>query len=117
MVGVPDHVNSSIDFVGEVETYEVTLTAGQSYDFDVIGHLNGDSDFISPGLFDPTLTLTDTFGLGTQVFNDDGGPGFNSHIDYTATVTGTYTLSVAGFGDETGNYTLYTDNNVLEAVA
>jgi len=108
MVGVPDHVNSSIDFIGNVDIYEVSLTAGQSYQFDVTGHLNGDSDFISPGLLDPTLTLTDS--SGNQVaFDDDGGPGFNSHIDFTATDTGTYTLSVAGWGNETGDYTLYTE--------
>jgi hypothetical protein len=113
MVGVPERVNASIGSIGEVDTYEVDLTAGQTYHFDVIGHLNGDSDPTSPELFDPTLTLTAVTASGQSVFvfDDDGGPGFNSHIDFTAPEDGTYTLSVAGyeFTQEIGDYTLYTE--------
>jgi hypothetical protein len=115
MVGVPDHVNSSIEFNGDTDSYSVWLTAGSQYDFDVIGHPNNDTDGISPGMFDPTLTLTNPGDY--QLFYDDGGgPGFNSHIDFTAQYTGWHILTVAGWGSEQGDYTLYTDYNVLEHV-
>jgi len=110
MVAVPGNVTSSIRPIHDTDGYSVYLSAGQSYDFDVIGHPNGDHDSISPGIFDPTLTLTDSWGT-QRAFDDDGGPGFNSHIDYTADYTGWHTLTVAGYGDETGRYTLYTDYN------
>lgn len=113
MVAVPGQVNGRIDYNGDTDSFSVWLTSGSSYDFDVIGHRNGDSGPLSPGLLDPTLTVT---GHGQSRFDDDGGPGRNSHIDFTANSTGWYTLTVAGFSNEQGNYTLYTDNNVLEAV-
>jgi hypothetical protein len=112
-IGVPDSDYKSIDYNGDVNTYDVWLTAGQSYDFDVYGAYNGDSDSISPGIFDPTLTVTgpDLTDPNDDAYNDDiNYPiDFDSHIDFTAVSTGWYTLSVAGFGDETGSYTLSTN--------
>ena len=54
---IPDQYNTNIDYVGDVDTYDVYLTAGSEYDLDVYGWYNGDSDPISPGFFDPTLTV------------------------------------------------------------
>jgi hypothetical protein len=66
------------------------------------------SDAISPGIFDPTLSVTDPWG--TQVaYDDDGGTlDQDAHIDFTAGSSGWYTLTVAGYGNETGDYTLET---------
>jgi hypothetical protein len=109
MVGVPGHVNGTIDYNGETDDYRVYLHDGDSYEFDVYGKHNGDHDSTSPGRFDPTLTLS---YHGHQVaYNDDAdGPNDrNSHIDYTADHSGWYSLTVAGFGNEEGRYTLHTD--------
>jgi hypothetical protein len=109
MVAVPDQVSSNIGPSGDTDSYSVYLRAGHSYDFDVYGWGNGDHDHISPGIFDPTLTLT---GHGVHRFDDDGGAyDWDSHIDFTAGTTGWYTLTVAGYHNETGPYTLYTDYN------
>ena len=41
MVAVPGHVTSRIDPRGDTDSYSVHLSAGQSYDFDVVaGHLD-----------------------------------------------------------------------------
>jgi hypothetical protein len=110
MVGVPGHRDGAIDYNGETDEYRVYLHEGDSYDFDVHGRHNGDSDSTSPGRFDPTLTLSDSHG-NQVAFNDDvdGPNNRDSHIDYTADHDGWYTLTVAGFGDEEGRYHLSTD--------
>jgi serralysin len=103
-IGVPGSDVNSIDPIGGVDTYGVWLTGGQSYDFDAIGHY----DTSANGVFDPTLALTSPFG-NQVAFDDDGGAlDFDAHIDFTAGYSGYYTLAVAGFGDETGTYTLNT---------
>ncbi len=38
--------------------------------------------------------------------NDDGGPGLNSLVSFTATTTGTYYIDVSEFGSGTGDYSL-----------
>ena len=58
-------------------------------------------------LSDTTLALRNS--AGTQLaFNDDGGPGLDSRIEFTATAGGTYYLDVGGFSANTGTYTLST---------
>jgi len=75
---------------------QILLTAGQHYDFDVVG----------ASLRDPTLAVRDS--AGTQVaFNDDSRGTLNSHIDFTPTTSGAFYLDVAGFGTNTGSYTLF----------
>src|SRR3954466_11397743 len=82
MVGVPGHVNGTIDYNGETDDYRVYLHDGDSYEFDVYGQHNGDHDSHSPGRFDPSLTLS---YHGDQVAENDDADGpsdRNSHIDY-----------------------------------
>jgi|tagenome__1003787_1003787.scaffolds.fasta_scaffold18420099_1 hypothetical protein len=110
-IPVPGHVDAAINPSGDTDSYRVYLHNGDSYDFDVIGHANGDHDSISPGVFDPTLTLS---YHGNQVaYNDDANypSNLDSHIDYTANHSGWYTLTVAGYSNEHGGYSLYADHN------
>ena len=87
---VPSTAATDHDFL------QILLTAGQHYDFDVVG----------AGLRDPTLAVRDS--AGTQVaFNDDSRGTLNSHIDFTPTTSGAFYLDVAGFGTNTGSYTLF----------
>lgn len=54
---------------------------------------------------DSTLTLRDS--SGTQLaFDDDGGPGLYSQVDFALPVAGTYYFDVQAFGTRTGDYTL-----------
>ena len=74
-------------------------------------------------LTDTTLALRN--GAGAQVaFNDDGGPGLNSRIEFTASSGGMYFLDAGGFGTNTGTYTLATrvddvsdDINSIDSIA
>jgi serralysin len=98
-ISVPGSDYNSIDYDGDVDTYDVWLWGGSSYDFDVLG------DDV-----DPTLTVTSPFG--TQLASDDdSGVGLDSHIDFTPSYSGLYTLAVAGYGSDTGSYTLQTEYN------
>ena len=99
--------HSTIDYSGDVDTYRVYLAGGPgfAYDFDVDGGTDA-----SGGTFDPIVALYD--GNGTRVaIDDDSGPGLNAHIDYPGAGEGpisggNYTLVVAGYGSETGDYTV-----------
>jgi hypothetical protein len=87
----------TVDYGADQDIYPISLTAGESYIFDVTGGT----------LADPTLALHDANGVQLQ-FNDDGGPGLNSRVEFTAPSTGSYYLNVGSFGAGTGTYTLST---------
>jgi serralysin len=91
---------TSIESVGDQDTFGVHLQAGFSYDFETLTSASGGYT-----LNDTTLTLYDP--SGNQVAsNDDGGVGLASYIDnFQASVTGVYTLTVADHGNnDTGSY-------------
>ena len=101
-VTVGGSVSGVIDFTGDIDTIEVTLVAGQTYLFSLVG---------SGG-----TPVTDTFlsvfapGGALLVEDDDGGNGTFSVITITAAASGTYTLTAESFsnpGDPgTGGWTL-----------
>jgi hypothetical protein len=106
-IEVPGSNDNYIDYSGDVDTYRVYLPGLHSYEFDVFGGTDADG-----GTFDPTLALYD--GNGTQVaFDDDSGSGLDAHVDYWADSGGWYTLAVAGYGDDTGDYNLTTSADWL----
>ena len=87
---------------GAIETrrdhdwFRIVLTAGQSYQFTLIGGT----------LIDPYLYLRDSAGV-VIAEDDDGAGGFDSRIDYTAATGGTYYLDAAAFRNRyTGTYSL-----------
>lgn len=83
----------SITTLGQVLTFNISLTAGVQYFFEVEG-----SATLQGTLADPVATL---FLGGVQVaFNDDGGVGFNSRIVFTATTTGTHDIQIHEFGND-----------------
>jgi hypothetical protein len=96
-ISVPDTDHNSIDYDGDVDTYDVWLWGGSSYDFDVLG------DDV-----DPTLSVVSPLG-NELASDDDGGVGTDAHIDFTPGYSGWYTLEVAGYGSDTGSYTLATE--------
>ena len=87
-----------VDFSGDQDWHAVDLTAGQAYRI----NLNG----AGPGaLADALLRLYDSNGALIAI-NDDTGLSMNSELTFTASYSGTYYVSAAGFEDETGGYSL-----------
>ena len=79
----------------------VTLEAGQTYTFAMVG-VGATTDSLS----DPYLRLRDSSGAEIEA-SDDDGPGLNSTITFTATTSGTYYLDAQGYsGSVTGDYGL-----------
>jgi len=86
---------------GEIETaydqdwFAITLAPGETIDI----ALN------NTGGLDPYLYVYDANGVQVAR-NDDGGPGLNSAMTFTATTGGTYYVAAAGFSTRTGTYEL-----------
>jgi Ca2+-binding RTX toxin-like protein len=93
-------VDGSIDVPGEIDTYTLAVTAGETYMLSVYG--SGGT-----ALPDTFLALYDD-GANLVNFDDDGGSGVNSILTFTATYTGDYFIDISGFGSATGGYTLDT---------
>ncbi|NKN36663.1 protease [Agrobacterium sp. a22-2] len=85
--------------VSDHDWYRVSLTAGQTYTFALVG--TGGND-----LADALLQLRNASGAQIAI-DDDGGPGSNSTITFTATTSGTYYLDVGSYNDSySGQYGL-----------
>jgi Bacterial pre-peptidase C-terminal domain len=85
------NVNVSVDL--PAKTFLIKLTNGAKYRIDLIG----------PDL-DPVLAIQD--GTGKQIaFDDDGGEGLNSRLDFVAPADATYKFVCASLKG-TGNITL-----------
>jgi hypothetical protein len=96
-VGINASFQGDIQDTPDQDSINVSLVAGQNYIFDVHGTT----------LSDPTLALRNSAGVQVA-FNDDGGPGLDSRIEFTPAVSGAYSFDVGGFGASTGQYTLST---------
>ena len=95
-------VTAAIDFSGDIDLFDINLVAGQTYSFS----LAGSGSF---PLFDPLLTLR--LGDTAVASDDDGGIGLSSLLTFTATQSGTYQISAAGYPSSptsgpSGGYTL-----------
>lgn len=112
-VAVGGSQTGTIDVAGDQDWWSVTLTAGNTYDFQLNGRLVDDpatgpvaEEIVGPStLADPYLRLMNSAG-GEIMANDDGGSGLNSLLTYTPTSDGTHYLSAGAFGNLTGNYRL-----------
>jgi hypothetical protein len=92
-------IDSTLDFASDSDWYRVRLTEGQSYRFALSG--TGDNP-----VGDPLVRLRDSRGE-ELAFDDDGGDGLNSYLEFTAPRTGDYFVEARGFTDDaTGGYSL-----------
>ena len=69
---------------GTSDWVAITLTAGTTYSFGLVGIGAADS-----GVTDPLIGLRDSAGV-SLASNDDGGPGKSSSVTFTVTASGTY---------------------------
>jgi serralysin len=95
----------TINFSGDRDVHAVTLTAGQTYHFEMQGSPSGFGTVADAHL----RLMSDSLGTGTVLAqDDDGGVGFDSRIVYTPTTSGTYYLQAGEFGDNaTGAYRVF----------
>ncbi|MEM9319952.1 MAG: M10 family metallopeptidase C-terminal domain-containing protein, partial [Pseudomonadota bacterium] len=99
-ITVGDTFTGTLSSQGDRDWIAISLTAGDSYEFSLDGAGGGGS------LSDPILRLYDANGSQVAV-NDDGGPGLNSLLQFTANSTGTYFLAAGAYADNyTGSYQL-----------
>jgi len=90
---IGDVFSGTLSPTGDRDWVAVTFEAGTTYSISLRGIDSGGGS-----LSDPTLRLYDA--TGTQVgFDDDGGIGLDSLIDFTATTTATYYLAAGSFSD------------------
>jgi hypothetical protein len=101
IAGVPNGAGSTAGLINsdtDQDWQRITLRAGELYQF----RADSASDATS-GILDPTLALRNSAGA-QLAFDDDGGDGLDSLLQFRATTTGTYYLDVGGFGSSTGAY-------------
>ncbi len=92
-----DDMNAAIDVAGDVDFFAYTAVAGEIVDFETFPGDAGDTK----------MWLIDVDGVTELVFNDDGGTGFYSLINYTFAAAGTYFVKITHYGStSTGTYIL-----------
>ena len=102
-VAVGGSATGAIERGGDRDWFAVTLEAGKPYRFDLEGSPTSAGnlpDTYLRGLYDAAGNRI----RGTT--NDDGGTGYNSRVDFTATADATYYVSAGAYGSRTGTYTL-----------
>lgn len=87
-ISVGDTFSGTLSSAGDRDWVAVSLTAGSTYEV----ALNGVS------LSDPYLRVYDSYG-NLLYSNDDGGPGLNSFLAFTASNSGTYYIAAGAYGD------------------
>ena len=103
MVAVNGSVAGRIEVAGDRDWFEVTLEAGKTYRIDLKGSPTGDGTLRDPflrGVHDADGALIP----GTA--NNNGGDDRNSRVFFTAEDNGTYYVAAGAKGSRTGTYTL-----------
>jgi hypothetical protein len=95
-IAVPSTSGGVIETAGDLDWFSFSATQGTKYEFATTLLTLADSQ----------LALYDTDGVSQLAFDDDGGPGPASLIDWTAPASGTYYVAANGFSADTGAYTL-----------
>ena len=92
---VGDAVTGVLGHPGDIDYFAFTADQRQTYRIDVdLGTLE---DSVA-ALYDADARQLD--------FDDDGGDSYGSRITWTASESGTHYVAVAGWGSDTGSYTL-----------
>ncbi len=91
---------SQVETSGDIDAVAVSLASNQFYTFNAIGD----------GNLDTLLRLYDSQGA-LVASNDDFGSSQNSQIVYRSSISGTFYLTVTGFGGSTGSYALTSNLN------
>lgn len=105
----------ALEHAGDTDWVRLNLTAGIRYRFSL-------SSDVAQGIPDPYLRLYDASGLLIDE-DDDSGPGLDSELRFTPSVTGVYYLSASDYSAALGAYSLraevlddYPDTTATEGV-
>jgi hypothetical protein len=82
------------------DAFTAVLSAGAAYVIDLEGVSSG-----AGSLADPVVRVLDATGA-VVAQDDDGGLGLDSHLPFTPSASGTYTIQVAGVGATSGGFHL-----------
>ncbi|HEY0845728.1 MAG TPA: pre-peptidase C-terminal domain-containing protein [Noviherbaspirillum sp.] len=94
----------SIETNGDQDWIAAYLTAGHTYRFNLRGADSSGGTLVDP-VIDSIRNASGTVQSGT--YDDDGGTGFDSQVDFTPTSTGYYYLVARSVGNSgVGTYTL-----------
>jgi len=97
-INLGQSIEGSLEFPTDADWYRVRLTEGESYRFAMTSPADSG--------FDTFIRIYDADGAEVA-FDDDGGEGLNSYLEFTAAATGNYFVEARGFSDEAvGSYTL-----------
>ena len=106
-VSISGSVTGEIESESDEDWFAVNLQSGQSYLIDLEGSPTGAGtlmDTYLQGVYDASGSLI------SSTSNDDGGEGFNSQLEFTASSTGTHYIAARAYGSGTGTYTLSVNN-------
>ncbi|NVK14513.1 MAG: M10 family metallopeptidase C-terminal domain-containing protein [Rhodobacteraceae bacterium] len=99
-----DSFQGTLSANGDRDWVAITLTEGETYEIELSGAASGGGT-----LPDPYLRLYNDQGSLIRS-DDDGGPGYDSAITFTASSSGTYYISAGAYRDNySGSYTISTD--------
>ena len=96
-IAVGDDYDGDISLSTDVDYASFSVNAGDIVSFETVA---------IGGISDTKLYLYDTDGITQIGYNDDGGAGFLSLINYTFTTAGTYFIAVDNYSTGTGLYSL-----------
>ena len=102
-VAIGGSATGNVDYVGDRDWFAVELEAGKTYRIYLEGSSTGDGTLRDPylrGVHDADGVLI----AGTT--DDDGGPGLNSRLSFTADKAGTYYVAAGAYRGREGTYTL-----------
>ena len=112
-MAIGEQFTGQLDRRGDQDWIAITLTEGQTYQINLNGYGNNP-------VYDPYLRLYDMHGDFLRA-NDDGGPGINSAIRYTANESGIFYIEADSYRSYySGEYQIAVtslSNNNIEASA
>jgi regulation of enolase protein 1 (concanavalin A-like superfamily) len=104
IVAVGGQLTGSVELPNDKDWFKVTLQAGVTYVFDLLGS-DGGGGTLGAGSGEAYLSLFDPSGYILESAHDNGAGG-DPRLSYTPTMGGTYYLQAADLYGKTGTYTL-----------
>ncbi|MGB3244470.1 MAG: hypothetical protein WBB25_08045, partial [Sulfitobacter sp.] len=112
-IGLGGFTNGIIGSLGELDEYSLSVVAGNTYSVAMFANGSG----IGPGSnLNTYLRVYSDAGLTNQIaFNDNGGDGSNSYLEFTAASSGTFYVQSGAFNNvSTGTYSLIVEDETID---
>ncbi len=109
-LAIGSYKTGSIESVGDKDWFKVTLAAGTTYTFNLLGSPSQKGTLLDPfitGIYDSG----GNFVNGTA--NDDFGHGTESRVVFSPATSGTYYIAASAYDDNLGTYRLTSTRQVI----